>query len=246
MARHTPPRPVAVAELFPQLKPLGRQALRLHPRTGVPSYENSSFGGPLRWPADEPWPSCAEEHYAKDAADVRRVLASPPRSADAPQGHVPVPCVVHPEQVMEYPHGYEMPDDLHNTIDGQLDGLKEATGWDYYYHLSVAPGTKVGGYPNGLIAATRWFACERCGGPVEHLLSVRHEEFDGESWRTWLPVEDRPDDDGGPLYFRNHRFQRAAATKNPHGLEVGGGGDVYIFECRSCPDRPTQTLFHLN
>ncbi|MEU0600681.1 hypothetical protein ABZ484_20955 [Streptomyces sp. NPDC006393] len=50
----TPPRPVDVTALFPELAPLARTATRLHPRPGSPTVHDSSVGGPLLWPADEP------------------------------------------------------------------------------------------------------------------------------------------------------------------------------------------------
>ncbi|MCX5077911.1 hypothetical protein ACWGCI_17265 [Streptomyces sp. NPDC054949] len=60
--RTTPPRPVDVAAVFPELAPLARSAIRLHPRAGLPSAFESSVGGPLLWPADEPWPHCDGSH----------------------------------------------------------------------------------------------------------------------------------------------------------------------------------------
>ncbi|WP_217244943.1 hypothetical protein [Streptomyces sp. AC602_WCS936] len=62
MSRTTPPRPLVVTALFPQLAPLARTATRLHPRAGSPSRHDSSVGGPLLWPADEPWPFCEGPH----------------------------------------------------------------------------------------------------------------------------------------------------------------------------------------
>ncbi|MDA2810887.1 hypothetical protein O4J56_09595 [Nocardiopsis sp. RSe5-2] len=56
--RTTPPRPVDVAAAFPWLAPLGRTAYRLHPRPGAPTPQDSSVGGPLLWPARQPWPTC--------------------------------------------------------------------------------------------------------------------------------------------------------------------------------------------
>ncbi|WP_437066077.1 hypothetical protein [Streptomyces sp. enrichment culture] len=73
----TPPRPVDVAAVFPQLAPLARTATRLHPRPGAPTCRDSSVGGPLLWPADEPWPHCDGPHVvdgmnpALSPADVR-------------------------------------------------------------------------------------------------------------------------------------------------------------------------------
>ncbi|MFC5954477.1 hypothetical protein ACFP51_08245 [Streptomyces pratens] len=71
--RTTPPRPVDVTALFPQLAPLARTATRLHPRPGSPTAHDSSVGGPLLWPADEPWPHCDEPHDSR----VTRVVHSP-------------------------------------------------------------------------------------------------------------------------------------------------------------------------
>ncbi|MFI9206080.1 hypothetical protein [Streptomyces sp. NPDC053048] len=63
VTRTTPPRPLDVTALFPQLAPLARPAIRLHPRPGSPSPHDSSVGGPLLWPADEPWPHCDDESH---------------------------------------------------------------------------------------------------------------------------------------------------------------------------------------
>lgn len=62
MGRTTPPPPVDITGVFAELDPLGRRALRLHPRTGGPGPNDSSLGGPLLWPAGEAWPACQEPH----------------------------------------------------------------------------------------------------------------------------------------------------------------------------------------
>lgn len=70
MVRTTPPRPVDVAALFPELVPYARTAIRLHPRPGNPGPQDSSVGGPLLWPADEAWPTCpGSEHGAYSPDD---------------------------------------------------------------------------------------------------------------------------------------------------------------------------------
>ena len=69
MVRTTPPRPIDVTKDFPELAAMARTALRLHPRAGAPTVEQSSVGGPLLWPVDEPWPVCEAPHsYAKNAS----------------------------------------------------------------------------------------------------------------------------------------------------------------------------------
>jgi len=62
MTRTTPPRRLDIATHIPELVPLARSAVRLHPRRGEPTVHDSSIGGPLLWPADEPWPACPGPH----------------------------------------------------------------------------------------------------------------------------------------------------------------------------------------
>jgi hypothetical protein len=82
MVRTTPPRPVDVTEHFPELAPLARSAVRLHPRAGAPTVADSSIGGPLLWPAREAWPTCSDHdgpwQHGLAPVDVRlrrRILA---------------------------------------------------------------------------------------------------------------------------------------------------------------------------
>ncbi|WP_256107320.1 hypothetical protein [Streptomyces sp. ODS05-4] len=62
MTRTTPPRPVDIEEVFPALAAHRATATRLHPRPGTPAAEDASVGGPLLWPAGEPWPVCTAPH----------------------------------------------------------------------------------------------------------------------------------------------------------------------------------------
>ncbi|MFC4495630.1 hypothetical protein ACFPA8_15990 [Streptomyces ovatisporus] len=58
MSRTTPPRPLDPEELFPELGDFRLGTVRLHPRPGKPGPQESSVGGPMLWPTDEPWPVC--------------------------------------------------------------------------------------------------------------------------------------------------------------------------------------------
>jgi hypothetical protein len=61
--RTTPPPPLDIAALFPELAPLARRAVRLHPRRGSePGPGESKVGGTFLWPANEPWPMCSVGH----------------------------------------------------------------------------------------------------------------------------------------------------------------------------------------
>ncbi|MFE1827683.1 hypothetical protein [Streptomyces yangpuensis] len=86
----TPPRPLDIEALFPGLAAHRATATRLHPRAGRPTARDSHVGGPMLWPADEPWPACDEDHrhggpllavaqlYARDVPD----LAAGPDGSD--------------------------------------------------------------------------------------------------------------------------------------------------------------------
>ncbi|MFC8918090.1 hypothetical protein ACFT5C_20200 [Streptomyces sp. NPDC057116] len=81
MTRTTPPRPLDVEALFPDVAAYRGTTTRLHPRPGSPDASASSVGGPMLWPADEPWPVCTEAHgrgRGRRPADIhleRKVLA---------------------------------------------------------------------------------------------------------------------------------------------------------------------------
>ncbi|KOV76505.1 hypothetical protein ADL02_30830 [Streptomyces sp. NRRL WC-3723] len=62
MPRTTPPRPVDMEAIVAELVALRRTVTRLHPRRGTPTALESSVGGPMLWPADEPWPVCTLPH----------------------------------------------------------------------------------------------------------------------------------------------------------------------------------------
>ncbi|MEV7283306.1 hypothetical protein AB0O01_01845 [Streptomyces sp. NPDC093252] len=57
--------PFDMASRIPELAPLARESVLLYPRAGAPGVRDSSLGGPLLWPAGEPWPMCAESGHWK-------------------------------------------------------------------------------------------------------------------------------------------------------------------------------------
>ncbi|NNH70009.1 DUF1963 domain-containing protein [Nocardia uniformis] len=290
MTHRTPARPVNIEEVFPELVPLRRHTVRLHPRPGQPSGTDSSVGGPLWWPSTEPWPVCTEVHFEIDAyhpydgevplvpivqvwrrdapgfpfpedRDILQILwcpldhnelecprpqvywrsseaagserKPPPLPDAAEQDYIPAPCLVYPEQVAEYPSwDLEMYRDTRAAVRDRIDQLRENTGWHYQYHLSTAPGIKLGGYP-GWSQEPVWPDCESCGQRMDHLLTVPSEEYDSETWRTWLPLQDR----SAPAIRGDDYYP--TALFEPVGVRIGRSGGLYIFECRRCPHRPT-------
>lgn len=75
MSFTTPPRRYDILERFPELAEHAKTAVRLHPRAGRPGINESSVGGPLLWPADEPWPMCTLEHDDDSDEPLDYVLA---------------------------------------------------------------------------------------------------------------------------------------------------------------------------
>lgn len=87
MSPSTPPRPLDITALFPELADRAATAVRLHPAPGSPGSFESSVAGPWLWPSGEPWPSCpAVDHSgtptARRPADIRaeRVLVEAVRT----------------------------------------------------------------------------------------------------------------------------------------------------------------------
>lgn len=265
---------------FPEFVGQARTTVRLHPRSGRPGPHDSSLGGPLLWPAAEPWPVCeSPDHdeagepvpttvavlqvYARDVpelpfpdgTDVLQVLWCPglhddgcwplptvrwrtassitgplldapvvdPEAEEVNEEYVPQPCTLTPERVSEYPDGWELDDDLRERVMSWAG----SQGWDYFHHLGAAPGTKAGGWPNWI--QDPWYPeCDTCGTPMSHLLTIASWEFDGESIRRWVPV-----DDSSPGAF---------ARPNDAGLSLADAGSFYLLVCESCPDRPVKDV----
>lgn len=336
MSRTTPPPRLDITEVFPELVPLRRTATRLHPRPGSPSPGESSIGGPLLWPADEPWPYCARAHQAfgvppltlagvarlralraarwerqgaeftdaeraeceqiskgvavpqapiallpvaqlyvadvpdlvgqgpagadvlqvlwcpfdhfedreyqpktvlrwRDSAPITDVLADPPQPAAVMlDDYVPEPCVLDPEQVVEYPSIHALDREVQERISAwdTGDGDDDDEAHLYFYELSVAPGFKVGGWEPWNSTDPWPMQCQVCAGPVRPLLTVGTVETYGEGER-WTALEDR-EMEANPLPAHRHRNPLA-----PTQLQLGRGYDMQVYVCCSDVTHPT-------
>ncbi|MGA6168877.1 hypothetical protein ACPEIF_01285 [Streptomyces sp. NPDC012600] len=336
----TPSRPFDVTAVFPQLAPLARTATRLHPRPGMPSPQDSSIGGPLLWPADEPWPHCDGPHvmdginpalspadvrlerrfcaasrtrglteeeqeawqrirppqkypvklavapyegsiamlpvaqlYARDVPDLRTpertdllqvlwcpfdhpimpkttlfwrsaatvtdILTTPPEPpAMQFDGYLPEPCLIHPEQVTEYPDHLELSEELQEQLGDWSVWQAADTGVDSAYasypqnfydaELAGAPGWKVGGWP-------RWGAtdptprlCPTCDSDMDALLTIA--TFEGDDDSTWIPHEEPANE---PSIGFNHTA-----------VQIGSGYDQQLYVCPMAPEHPHAELMH--
>ncbi len=278
--RTTPPPPVDVAALVPELAPAATTAVRLHPRYGKePPVDASKLGGQFLWPRDEPWPRCPEhdiplvtvlqlraedfpemefrpgsdlfqllwcprDHerwvkpwaYWRSRRDLRDVLAEIPEPELAIMDYVPVPCILLPERVTEYPDARDLPRETYERLNRVLKGLvppdvedlDEPATW-YERELSTCSGAKIGGYP-AWVQDSEVPGCD-CGRPMTHLLTLTMDE---PSRGRWLPMEDR--------HLVDDTAQSSFGWANAPGFTFGDGGSVYIFICRRCEGWPIRDV----
>ncbi|MEU4780168.1 hypothetical protein [Micromonospora sp. NPDC023633] len=78
----TPPLPPDALARYPGLETLGRTATRLHPRPGAVTAAGSHVGGPLLWPADEPWPTCDAPYMVHEEVPLPAELVARMRAAE--------------------------------------------------------------------------------------------------------------------------------------------------------------------
>jgi hypothetical protein len=175
---------------------------------------------------EAPWYGPKPVTFWRKAADVTVMLADPPEPVFDPgmdeADFDPVPCLVHPERVTEYPDADDLPGELRERVREWDQVADNDAPHLYWSSLSTAPGTKLLGHPRWY-QGPRWPACE-CGRRMRHLATISSEELRAGRWL--------PDDDGEdpPSAFpRNYA---------PHGILIGDVGDMYLFTCDACPDRP--------
>ena len=179
----------------------------------------------------------AHRVFWRNRLAIGEVLANQPQPREGDPEYWPAPCSVSPEQVVEYPSVFELPEEIAHQIE-QSEALTDATEDGdalaaYQYWWSTATGTKAGGYVNWIQEAETP-VCE-CGRPMEHLLTVASEEFDGETHLRWCPEEDKNIMEAD--YDARMRVQSAA------GLLFGDAGSIYFFVCRSCPHWRVKSVF---
>ena len=197
------------------------------------------------------WCPNPHSYYACPNAEVfwrnSRIKGHSPDCSDSingEEGYLPTPCVVHPESVIEFPDGSELSQhdcesiETSNAISNVLidPGVEPIEDWSvpdtniglYYSWLSVAPGTKVGGYPPWLQDPQY----PKCGSnhPMEFLMSFSSHEFDVLSWARWLPIDERE--------ILTAPYAELSRAQSVIGCNFGDAGNLYVFICRKCPEWP--------
>ncbi|MBL0888315.1 hypothetical protein [Myceligenerans indicum] len=297
----TPSPPSDIIAVFPALAGHERTTTRLHPAPGAPTASESSIGGPLWWPADEPWPHArgryeidrsrpagsrqvqgppvpllagvqlwvrdvpelphpdgidllqilwdsSDEVDAFDsagfrtagpddvfrvvwrrAADVVEVLTDQPRQTEAQfilDTYVPVPCVLNPERVVEYPPSWVLGEEFAAEVDARDKELGTCYGWEHTY----ADGTKIGGWPADSGVGGPYyeaFRCE-CGAGLEAFLTLASTEV-AHNERTTTTT-----------YYRPAESEPHEECSQPTGLVFGRWTHLQLFYCPASWDHPIQ------
>ncbi|MFI6236796.1 hypothetical protein ACIBD9_24830 [Micromonospora sp. NPDC050784] len=193
--RPWPEEPVA-------LLPVAQLYLRDVPHLRVP--EQADMLQVLWCPFDHPEQQIPKTAlFWRSSTRLTDVVASPPQPvAVQHEGYVPQPCLIHPEQVTEYPAPLQLEQGLREQVEQwsarQKAGAAPESAYDqaesafYQYELSVAPGWKVGGWAPWSFTDPHPLPCQSCGTPLEPLLTIASSEWD-DSNHSWIPYEDRDD-----------------------------------------------------
>ncbi|MFF8956209.1 hypothetical protein [Streptomyces sp. NPDC014894] len=255
MAPGPPRTPLDIGELIPELAPLRRRATALSSAPGDPGARDSSIGGPMLWPADEPWPHCAEPGHADwsgaqpsrpvPMVPVVQLFARDVPELRFPEGkdvlqllwctliHTEEPCTVLP--VLHWRAESE------TLAAGVLRDIPEPAEGEYEGDFTPRPPCAlspvvVDDYPNWdrpealrpRIAAAE----EEFGFFYTELACVLESKAGG--YPAWTQPPDWPSCD------RGHRMEHLlSVTGDEHvDMDMGDGGGVYVFLCRECPELP--------
>ncbi|MFC3992739.1 hypothetical protein [Actinoplanes siamensis] len=162
----------------------------------------------------------------RTASSVVDPLDAPPAPlVVSDEDYLPRPCVLHPEQITEYPWWRELPDELGRRIRAFDDTRR--FGEHGYYSASRAPGWKVGGCPNWEVSDPIPMDCPHCHQSMELLLTL--DPTESGAGGAWLPVEESH-------LQPSHIDPEWKAAHEPTGVSVGRR--LRIFVCLTCPDTP--------
>jgi len=159
--------------------------------------------------------------YWRDSSTVGPLLEAPPEPTVISDMYLPVPCVVHPEQIREYQYADLLPGDLRGRLDEWDKDAERRPG--YQADLSLAPGWKVGGYANWSLTDPYPMDCAVCGTAMTLTFTAASADWNG-THCSWRPLEEDPD-----------------ASPDTVEVQIGRGYSLYIFRCPESFDHPPAT-----
>ncbi|MFJ2741353.1 DUF1963 domain-containing protein [Streptomyces sp. NPDC087440] len=225
-----------------------RQAVVLNAEPGSPGARESSLGGPPLWPADEPWPYCAqEEHWtygsesgntepivpgAVPMVPILQLFARDAPGLEFPEGkdvlqvvwcalnHDDGPFLVSPRLYWR--------NEAQVVADGAQAGTPVAREGEYDEYnvpeVSVLAPTVVRDLPSGW---ETWNSRDGEGEGDEdgHVIASK-----AGGWPAWTQPPNWPDCAEG------HRMEHLLTLTGD--IQLGDCGGVYFFRCRRCPEQP--------
>ena len=168
----------------------------------------------------------------RSTATVTDVLDAPPEPpVIRSQDYLPEPCLLAPEQVMEYPRLLELDKELQQQLaDPSRWGVSCSTDPEEFYQneLSTAPGWKTGGWTGWGLSDPVPQLCPECGTEQVPLLTIAPFEWDHGS-KSWAPEEERTNPT--PLL-------RGTEPANFTLIMIARGYDLQLHACPADPSHP--------
>jgi hypothetical protein len=183
--------------------------------------------------------------YWRNRRKIGRSRSDNPQPQEAYYEYVPFPCRLLPERAIELPSVYDLSEDIVQRIcawENENLGPDGMHACEYEGELSVAAGTKVGGYIHWIQSPLQP-ACD-CGRRMEHLLTIASVEWNGVGDRRWTPVEEQRIFAGFPQNWDDWGDEQKSiwqALWNPTGLNLGDAGQMQVFVCSHCGKWPVVT-----
>ncbi|MFD9430386.1 hypothetical protein [Streptomyces sp. NPDC060002] len=243
-------------------------AVRLHPRRGRPGPRDSHIGGPLWWPADEPWPRCAEHRDVnrRQLGPYHLVPVAQLTAADFPEIRFPEGADL--VQLLWCPDWHDQPHPegwgqacrlFWRTAADVLNPLPEGeqpepdTHWDgdmiplpcVLHPERVTEHSWDEELPDELSPTPGY----KVGGSMSWGVTDRPESMDcgedgcGAPLELFLQLDSYEYEDGGrfqPLGERglDPTSEAGRAAREPVGMTVGRGGHAGLFVCTADPRHP--------
>ncbi|WP_432117216.1 DUF1963 domain-containing protein [Streptomyces sp. bgisy032] len=252
--------PVDLDDLIPELASLGRRTTLLLPKSGAPGVRESSLGGPMLWPADEPWPYCGQPgHWAwpnekSPAGTAPMVPVVQLFARDVPQLKFPqgtdvlqlVWCaLIHPQD----PAGAALPRlywrrEEEVLAGGVLRDIPAPQQGEYDEDFMPRPCTVS---PTQVVEYPNWDFSEDLRQTLQPRIEELEERFglDYTQWACALqnkvggyPAWNQPPN--WPVCERGHRMEHLLSITGEADLDMDMGdlGGIYVFLCRQCPELP--------
>lgn len=185
----------------------------------------------------------------RQASAVDLLLDEPPQptAIEYPE-YLPEPCVLHPEQITEYPRAVQLFEELDPDLCEHIAAWSRQVGgtsledsdaelpWvdaDRYDEISATATWKTGGWPFWSFRDPWPIRCTACNATMTPPLQIGSGEW-FDDLDHWTPVEDLADIHAASLAPHTHG--------NPPQVSLAHGYRLQIYVCPDSADHPHQQL----